>query len=70
MPINEAIFDGDDSPIIYARGYIILHEWAAFSTFVPRNDGPRYLGIKVKNNNNFLKKLENTMIGIISDKKL
>ena len=70
LTINEAIFDGDDSPIIYARGYIILHEWAAFSTFIPRNDGPHYLGIKVKNNNNFLKKLENTMIGIISDKKL
>ena len=70
LTINEAIFDGDDSPIIYARGYIILHEWAAFSTFIPRNDGPHYLGIKVKNNNNFLKKLENTIIGNTSDKKI
>ena len=63
LTINEAVYDGDDSPIIYARGWIILHEWAAFSTFIPSNHGPHYLGIKVKENNNFLKKLETTIIG-------
>ena len=63
LTINEAAFGGDDSPIIYARGYVISHEWAAFGTFIPRNDGPHYLGIDVKQNNNFLEKLEKTIIG-------
>ena len=63
LAINEAVFGGDDSPIIYARGWIILHEWAAFSTFIPRNDGPHYLGVDVKKGNNFLNKLEKTIIG-------
>ena len=63
LTINEAAFGGDDSPIIYARGYLIVHEWAAFGTFIPRNDGPHYLGIDEKKNNNFLDKLEKTIIG-------
>ena len=63
LTINEAAFGGDDSPIIYARGYVIVHEWAAFGTFIPRNDGPHYLGIDVKKNNHFLEKLEKTIVG-------
>ena len=63
LTINEAAFGGDDSPIIYARGYVVIHEWAAFGTFIPRNDGPHYLGVDVKKNNNFLSKLEKTIIG-------
>ena len=63
LTINEAAFGGDDSPIIYARGYVIVHEWAAFGTFIPRKDGPHYLGIDVKKNNNFLEKLEKTISG-------
>ena len=63
LTINEAAFGGEDSPIIYARGWIICHEWAAFSTFIPRNDGPHYLGVCVKDNNNFLDKLEKTIVG-------
>jgi purine nucleosidase len=63
LTINEAAFGGDDSPIIYARGYVLIHEWAAFGTFIPRNDGPHYLGVEVKKNNNFLNKLEKTIIG-------
>ena len=63
LTINEAVFGGHDSPIIYARGWIILHEWAAFGTFIPRSDGPHYLGVDVKKNNNFLTKLENTIMG-------
>ena len=62
LTINEAVYGGDDSPIIYARGYIVIHEWAAFGTFIPRNDGPHYLGVDVKTNNNFLEKLEKTII--------
>ena len=63
LTVNEAAFGGKDSPIIYARGYVVIHEWAAFGTFLPRNDGPHYLGVDVKKNNNFLDKLEKTIIG-------
>ena len=63
LTINEAVYGGDDSPIIYARGFVVIHEWAAFGTFIPRNDGPHYLGVDVKKNNNFLAKLEKTIIG-------
>ena len=62
LTVNEAVYGGDDSPIIYARGWMVLHEWAAFGTFIPRNDGPHYLGVDVKQNNNFLDKLEKTII--------
>ena len=41
----------------------MIHEWAAFGTFIPRKDGPHYLGVEVKKNNNFLTKLEKTIIG-------
>ena len=63
LTVNEAAFGGDDSPIIYARGYVVIHEWAAFGTFIPRNDGPHFLGVDIKKNNNFLDKLEKTIIG-------
>ena len=63
LTVNEAVFGGEDSPIIYARGWVVIHEWAAFGTFVPNNNGPHYLGVDVKKNNNFLDKLEKTIIG-------
>ena len=63
LTVNEAVYGGEDSPIIYARGWVIIHEWAAFSTFIPNNNGPHYLGVSVKDNNNFLDKLEKTIIG-------
>jgi len=63
LTVNEAVFGGDDSPIIYARGWVIIHEWAAFGTFIPRNDGPHFLGVDVKKNNNFLSNLEKIIIG-------
>ena len=62
LTVNEAVFGGEDSPIIYARGWVVIHEWAAFGTFVPNNNGPHYLGVDVKKNNNFLDKLEKTII--------
>ena len=62
LTINEAVYSGHNSPIIYARGYLIIHKWTAFGTFIPRNDGPHYLGIDVKNNKCFLDKLEKTII--------
>ena len=29
LTVNEAVYSGDNSPIIYARGYLIGYEWAA-----------------------------------------
>ena len=62
LTVNEAVFGGEKSPIIYARGRIISHEWAAFSTFIPQENGPHYLGIDVKKDNKFLENLANTIM--------
>ena len=62
LTIHEAIFGGDKSPIIYARGRIIVTEWAAFSTFIPMENGPHYFGIEVKKENKFLEILANTIM--------
>ena len=62
LTIHEAIFGGDKSPIIYARGRIIVTEWAAFSTFIPMENGPHYFGIEVKKDNKFLEILANTIM--------
>ena len=62
LTVHEAVYGGDKSPIIYARGRIILTEWAAFSTFIPQENGPHYLGMEVKKDNNFLEILSNTIM--------
>ena len=62
LTIHEAVYGGEKSPIIYARGRIILTEWAAFSTFIPQENGPHYLGVEVKKDNKFLEILENTIM--------
>ena len=66
LTIHEAVYGGNKSPIIYARGRIVMSEWAAFSFFVPMENGPHYLGVKVKKDNNFLEILANT---IMNDKE-
>ena len=38
--------------------------WAAFSFFVPMENGPHYLGVKVKKDNNFLEILANTIMNV------
>ena len=62
LTIHEAIYGGDKSPLIYLRGKIISHEWAAFSTFIPQENGPHYLAVKIKDNDNFLEVLSNTIM--------
>lgn len=62
LTIHEAVYGGEKSPIIYARGRIILTEWAAFSTFIPQENGPHYLGVEIKKDNNFLEILANTIM--------
>ena len=62
LTVHEAVYGGDKSPIIYARGRIILTEWAAFSAFIPQENGPHYLGMQKKEGNNFLEMLSNTIM--------
>ena len=62
LTIHEAVYGGDESPLIYLRGRIVIHEWAAFSTFIPQINGPHYLAVKIKNNDNFLEVLTKTII--------
>ena len=62
LTVHEAVYGEDKSPIIYARGRIILTEWAAFSTFIPLENGPHYLGVDIKKDNNFLEILSNTIM--------
>ncbi|KAK8835767.1 hypothetical protein M9Y10_040587 [Tritrichomonas musculus] len=47
LTVHEAAFGGDDSPVYYVNGTFIVHEWAAFSTFIPNKDGKHLLGIHV-----------------------
>ena len=62
LTIHEAIYGGEKSPLIYLRGKIVIHKWAAFSTFVPQSNGVHYLAVKIKNNNNFIEILTKTII--------
>jgi hypothetical protein len=32
----------------FARGWVIIHEWAAFSTFIPDPDGPHEIGESIE----------------------
>ncbi|KAH7820463.1 inosine-uridine preferring nucleoside hydrolase [Monocercomonoides exilis] len=38
----------DCSCVEYVRGRMVIHEWAAFSTFVPHPEGEHYLGLIVR----------------------
>lgn len=62
LTIHESIFGGDKSPLLYLRGRIFVHEWAAFSTFIPQLDGPHFLSVKIKENSNFLEVLKKTIM--------
>lgn len=62
LTIHEAVYGGDKSPLIYLRGRIIIHEWAAFSTFIPQKNGPHYLAVKIKKDVKFLEFLKQTIM--------
>ena len=62
LTIHEAVYGGNKSPIIYARGRIIISKWAAFSEFITMENGPHYFGMYVKQDNNFLEMLTNIII--------
>ena len=66
LTIHEARYGGDKSPIIYLRGKIFVHEWSAFSTFIPMENGPHYYGTKIKENEHFINDLKNTIMNNIN----
>jgi len=54
LTVYEAIYGGNDSYVIYLPGTLIIHEWAAYSTFVPHQDGKHLLGFDTRNVDKFL----------------
>ena len=62
LTIHESVFGGENSNVLYVPGTIILHEWAAYSTFIPHEDGKHLLGVDIKNKEDFLKHLTKYLI--------
>jgi purine nucleosidase len=56
LTVNEACF-GSEGCLRYIRGQYVVHEWAAFATFVPHADGPHYLAVDVADHDGFLAQL-------------
>lgn len=50
LTVHEAVFGSDMSPVYYVTGTLVPHKWAAFSTFVPNDEGNHYLGVYVHDN--------------------
>jgi len=61
LTLHEAIYSGDDAHIDYVPGTFIVHEWAAFSTFIPNPNGKHLFGIRPKNIDQYLEKLTNLL---------
>ena len=47
---------------MYLPGTLIVHEWAAFSSFIPHNDGNHSLGVLPKDIPGFLSKLSDILV--------
>ena len=57
LTVYESVYGGNDSHVIYLPGTLIVHEWAAYSTFVPHQDGIHLLGIEARDVDKFLEHL-------------
>ncbi len=62
LTIYEAIYGGNDSKVIYISGTLIIHEWAAYSTFIPHENGKHLLGIDAKNIQEYLEHLSQVLM--------
>ena len=60
LTIHEAIYPG--SHVVYIPGTLVVNEWAAYSTFIPFSNGNHLLGIKAKDTQVFLEKLEQAIM--------
>lgn len=47
LTVHEAVFGSDMSPVYYVNGTLVPHKWAAYSTFVPNDEGNHLLGVYV-----------------------
>jgi inosine-uridine nucleoside N-ribohydrolase len=61
LVIHEARFGGDEGCLEYVRGRMVMHEWAAFATFVPHKDGNDLLAIAVRKHDEFLERLADVL---------
>jgi hypothetical protein len=57
LVVHETLFGGGRSHVRYSTGTLVVHEWAAFSTFIPHADGPHRLGLEVVDKEGFLRTL-------------
>jgi len=57
LTVYESIYGGNESIVIYLPGTLIIHEWAAFSTFIPHQDGIHLLGVDIREKDKFLEHL-------------
>ena len=64
LTVHEAVFGNDDLPVYYVNGIFMVHKWAAFSTFIPNENGKHMLGINAnrKDVDKFLKFLGKKLI--------
>ena len=62
LTIHEAVYGEDDSPLLYVPGTMILHEWAAFGTFIPHKDGKHFLAVQTRNEEKFLSTLSASLL--------
>ncbi|CAL6016061.1 inosine-uridine_preferring nucleoside hydrolase [Hexamita inflata] len=62
LTIHETVFGGENSVVKYVKGKLIVHEWAAFSTFVPSENGNHCVGLAVENPDVFMNKLEKLLM--------
>ncbi|KAL7715661.1 Inosine-uridine preferring nucleoside hydrolase [Entamoeba marina] len=62
LALHEAVYGGEDGHVIYVNGTMIIHEWAAFGTFIPHPDGRHKLGVGVYEKDKFLEKLSKTLM--------
>ncbi|KAH0790952.1 nucleoside hydrolase [Histomonas meleagridis] len=62
LTLHEIAFQGKDSHVVYLPGTMIIHEWAAFGTFVPHKNGNHLLGVDIVNCDEFLQHLTEVLI--------
>jgi inosine-uridine nucleoside N-ribohydrolase len=57
---------GLGSCLEYATGTFVVHEWAAFMTFVP-GDGPHRVAVSVRDDDSFLEWLTDALVGCVPE---
>ncbi|KAH0786290.1 nucleoside hydrolase [Histomonas meleagridis] len=61
LTLHEVAYQGTDSHVVYLPGTMIIHEWAAFGTFVPHKDGKHLIGVAMNGTEEFLEHLTDVL---------